>query len=222
MTTTTQKTDFYSEQDRIRKEMQNIRLDITKSKDYKKEIEKLRALDAELSKLKLNKLLDTVNREQARKRANALLAWECEQPQEDPTNTDGSFHKTKVKKYPKLAALEYARGHFKDGTLHTINIGGDKLTMCKTYYTAGQPDTYERPATFNEFLELNSIMIEDFTKEMYFSLKSELDKANEELENAFAKYSSERDRLNIYSLQGFGLITQNDTHQYKYELKQGY
>jgi hypothetical protein len=217
-TSQTAKLSFYDEKERIQRAMQSIRFDL-RGADPQKALTELRALDRELTALNLSNLLENVNREQARKRTEAKLVWECEQPTEDPTNADGSFHKTKVKKYPKLAALEYARGTWENDILKSINVGGERFEMYRTNYKQGETNTYTRPATFEDFLKLNCIMVEPLTLEQYTELKSQVDQANAELEAALEKYSQTRTNLQLHSFQNWGLVSQRDTHQYKFELK---
>jgi hypothetical protein len=210
--------NFYDEKERIQKEMQKLRA-MPWDQNYKEQLTKLKALDKELTELNLHHLLKDINAEQERKRNFALQAWECEEPTEDPTNADGSFHKTKIKKYPILAALQYGRAKWKDGVMKEINVNGHKFDMYRTTYESGKPNQYTRPETFKDFLVLNDIMPEPLTMDQYTKLKEEMDKANAEIDEAIKKYDQKRKELNTYSFQSWGLIEQRNTHFYKYEVK---
>jgi hypothetical protein len=210
--------NFYDEKERIQREMSNLRIDLS-ADNYKINLAKLKALDKELSELNLHQLLKDINAEQERKRNFALQAWKCEEPTEDPTNADGSFHKTKIKKFPILAALQYGRAKWKDGVMKEINVNGHKFDMCQTICESGKPDQYKRPETFKDFLILNHIMPEPLTMEQYKKLKEEMEKANAEIDEAIKKYDQKRKELKTNSFQSWGLIEQRNTHFYKYEVK---
>lgn len=161
-------------------------------------------------------LIRNVNAKQARIRDFARQAYECEQPVEDITCSDGSFHKTKVKKYPKIAALQYARAEFKDGLILELSINGERFRMFKVKYDYNKPNEYTRPETFADFLELNNIMPEDMTAEKFNEISTKLDDAKKEIEKNIEDYKKKLDVLNHHSLSCWGLVGQSAEHLYTY------
>jgi len=200
-------------------ERQELRAQINTATKLEPILAKLKTNEVEIQKLKTIKLLQNVNRTQERKRALALQAWECEQPSEDITCNDGSLHKVKAKKYPKLASLQYLRLTYKDGAYTEMCINGENFYMVKSKYEYNKPTEYTRPATFLEFLELNSIQAEDITNEQFSEFSQKLNEANEELKKAIEIYSQKRNKLNVYQFQNIGLVSQSNEHLYKYEAK---
>lgn len=97
-------------------------------------VKKLKENERQTGILKSERMLAEVNRKQAQLREYAKQVWECEQPTEDITTADGSLHKVKAKKYPKLAALQYLRLTFKDGVTTDISVNGEKFQMVKSKY----------------------------------------------------------------------------------------
>lgn len=189
------------------------------STERKNVFEQINAIDAEIRKLNQLGLLDRVNKEQSQKRAMALQAWEAEQPTEDITTNDGSLHKVKAKKYPKLAAIPYFRAQFKDGILFEISTGRETFQMYRTKYEYGKPNTYTRPETFNDFLDLNGIQPETITIDAYLDFENKLNEANKALEDAIKEYENKRNELKVYKFQNIGLVEQSNTHLYKYTPK---
>ena len=122
---------------------------------------KVKAIEKQIQETRIIDRLDKVNKEQQRKRELALLGWNAEQPSEDITTISGTFHATKVKKYPNLAALPYCTANFEDGKIKELRINGVGFYMVKSEYKSGEPTKYTRPGTFAEFLKLNSITEKD-------------------------------------------------------------
>lgn len=182
-------------------------------------LDKIRAVEAEIKGLKRVQLLENVNRDQNKLRELARLVYDCEQPTEDITTNDGDFHKTKVKKYPKLAALaasEYIRATWKDGYITEIKSGRNTFYMFKTAYNYGQPTQYTKFETFEAFLNQNSIMIEPLTIEQFNETCAKLEAANNLLDEQIKAYEQTREALNISGLSYWGLMGQQSTHLYKY------
>jgi hypothetical protein len=177
---------------------------------------KLKSLENELKEIERAELLSQVNAGQSRLRELARQAYECEQPGEDITCTDGSFHKTKIKKYPKIAALQYASASWEDGKLLRLRINGEKFEMYRTKYEYGKPNEYTRPGTFADFLELNNIMPEPLTMDGYLAMCSKLEAANAELDAAIENYRNKLTGLQIHSFSYWRLVSQSNTHLHKY------
>lgn len=205
--------------EKIQSEMHQLREKFSfKSDEFKNQLAEYKLLEIKLKDLKTEQLLQAVNQAQAEKRKTALLAYNCEEPAEDITTNDGCFHKTKIKKYPNLSALNYARAKFENGKITQLNIGRESFIMY-FIYTEDSIKKYTRPENFNQFLELNNIMLQDISMKEFKTLENELNQANEDLENALKLYDERKNALNIYQLQMLGLITQSNKHIYKYETK---
>lgn len=187
--------------------------------DFKKLKPKINALEEEKRRIELNTLLTNKNREFERLRELAFKVWNIGEILEDITTADGSPHKTKAKKYPALHNIDYLRMKFDDGKITEINAGGQKFTLYKRKFEYNKPTEYTRPANFNEFLELNSLPLKPFTIEEHEQTAKELKEATEELKRAIEKYSHVRNRLDIHSLQFWGLAEQYNVNCYEYKLK---
>jgi len=182
-------------------------------------IEQLNAIENQISLQQRAELLARVNREQAAKRTEAAKVWECEQPETDITTNSREFHAVKVKKYPKLAALQYARATFKDGKMLELETGREKFRMFSVKYEYGKPDTYTRPASFEAFLELNNIMLEDMTTEQFEAIVEANKAINAEFQAAATKFSNQKSELNMHDLSAWGLFSQHNAgHNYEYSV----
>jgi hypothetical protein len=200
-------------------ERQELRAQINTATKLEPILVKLKANEVEIQKLKAIELLRNVNATQERKRILAIQAWNCEQPSEDITCNDGSLHKVKAKKYPILASIKYLSLTYKDGVTTEMRINGERFYMVKSKYEYNKPTEYTRPATFLEFLELNSIQAEDITAEQFSEFSQKLNEANKELEKAIEIYDKKRKELNVYQMQHIGLVNQQNKHLYIYEAK---
>lgn len=161
-------------------------------------------------------LLRQVNSKETRLRELARQAYECEQPTEDITCTDGSFHKTKVKKYPKIAALQYASATWENNKITRLTINGERFNMFQSKYEYGKETTYTRPETFADFLKLNNIAPADITIEQYNEICDKLNVLNEQLKQDIEKYKTGLQSLNYSSLNYWGLIGQHNVNLYEY------
>lgn len=177
----------------------------------------IKAIDKQITTLEREYLLKQINGKQQRLREMALQAWECEQPDNDITCNDGSFHSVKIKKYPKLAALQYGHATFEDNRLTIIRINGEKFRMFNVKYEYNKPNEYTRPSTFAEFLELNSIMQKDMTIQQFNELIEKNNAINAQYEDAIKVFNAQQKELDMYNLSAWGLFSQqNAGHTYKY------
>lgn len=176
----------------------------------------LKVNETALKEIGKSELLKQVNNKYTRLREIARQAFECEQPTEDITCSDGSFHKTKVKKYPKLAGLQYASAKWENNRITRLTINGERFTMYQAKYEYNKKTEYTRPATFAEFLALNSISPADITLQQYNDICEKLTALNEQLKKDIAKYQQGLESLNYHSLNYWGLIGQHDLHCYEY------
>lgn len=173
-------------------------------------LEKIRAKEAEIEEAKIIQVLARVNREQEELRNTAKQVWECEQPENDITTNDGSFHAVKVRKYPNLAALKYPRATWKNGKLWEIEIGRKRFQMFEYVDNT-------RPATFEDFLRLNSIMQAELSLEAFKEIEAQNAAANAEFQAAVKKLDATREKLGISALNYYGLFAQRSAgHIYEY------
>lgn len=179
-------------------------------------LNKMRENEAEIKQLKRIQAVNEVNRKHERLRADAMLLWECEQPTQDITCVDGTLHSTKVKKYPKLAALHHIRAKFQDGLITEITYGGRSFYMYEAKYEYNKPTVYTRPDSFAQFCKMNSILPEPLTIEQYNAACKELDAAKETLKEHVKKYEAELHRIGAYNLSSLGLIGQRNENIYTY------
>lgn len=203
----------------LQREMQNLRISLT-SENYEETVNKMRAIDKQITAAKIAKLLSNVNGKQKRAREAAAQAWECEQPSEDITTNGGDFHKAKVKKYPKLEALKYVSAKFENGFLYVLHVNGEKFTMYETKYEHGKPTEYTRPKTFSDFLRLNHISPADITAEQFKEIANTIKEANEEMQKHIEAYSKKMDILKAYSFECWDLIHKKAEHVYLYHTNQ--
>lgn len=181
----------------------------------------LKANETELAELNKMELLRQVNAKYSRLRDMAKLAWDCEQPTEDITTNDCSFHKTKVKKYPNIAALQYASAKWQDNRITEIRINGERFSMFRVKYGYNKPNEYTRPETLAEFLQLNSIPETEITIQQYNDICSKLQELNAQIDADIKKYNEGLESLKIHTLSHWGLVGQNNTNLYKYSPNRG-
>lgn len=203
----------------LQREMQNLR-DLLTSENYEATVKKMQDIDKQIKAVKVTELLNNVNSKQKRTREAAAQAWECEQPTEDITTNTGDFHKVKVKKYPKLGALQYVNAKFENNILYVLRINGEKFTMYNKKYNGNETPTYTRPASFAEFLQLNHISPEDITAEQFTEIGAKIKEANEELQNHIKAYKEKMDSLNAYSLECWNIISKRSESVYTYYTNQ--
>ena len=177
---------------------------------------RLSEIDAQIHEINIKHLVSEFNRKYARLREIAALAWEAEQPTEDITTNDGSFHKVKVKKYPKLAAIQYCYGVWEDGRLTELRINGEKFSMYKRAYEYNKPTVYIRPDSFDEFLGLNNIPKKDITVEEYNTLAAEAKRLKSVLDEHIAAYKKGLDDIHAHSFNYWGLLEQRNEYLYTY------
>lgn len=181
--------------------------------------EQIRTIEDQIKQQKRIELINKVNREQASKREHARALWSCEEVLEDITTENGSFHKTKVKKYPLLASLQYIKAKYKNGRLLEITYQGETFKMYHTAYEYGKPDQYTRPESFTAFLELNRIMTKDITLEEFNNNAREIEEAKKELEKQIEDYKTRLKAIDIHNLEEWGMITTSANHLRTYETK---
>ena len=180
---------------------------------------KINALEDEKKKVETITLLNAKNTEFTRIRETAAKIWDIGEILEDITTADGSPHKTKVKKYPKLQELKYARLNYQDGRITQISVGRQSFHLYKTESKYGEPTKYTRHESFEDFLKFNGIPPKNITLKQYEEKRAKVEKANAKLDKAMAEYSETAKSLEVYNLQNWGLAEQRNTHQYKYSLK---
>ena len=191
-------------------------IDSLKGSNHDEIMPLLRANEAAIKELDKITLLKNINSKYSRLRDMALQAYECEQPNEDITTNDGSFHKVKVKKYPKIEALKYGRATFENNKLTRLTINGEKFNMFREQYEYNNPTVYTRPETFNEFLALNSIPESDITIEQYNAMAERLNVLNDKLRKDIKEYENGLKMLKISSLNYWGLASQHNVNLYEY------
>lgn len=182
-------------------------------------IQKLNAIDSELKTLRQIEMIKGVNSKYSRLRDLAKLAFEAEKPETDITCNDGSFHAVKVKKFPKLAALPYARAKFEGNKMISLRVNGENFELYKVVYNYNQPNTYEFLETFEEFLKYNSIPLKDFTIEEYKEFTEKLEALNADIKAKIEEYKNKAKELNVYALQHWGLASQSNENFYTYSPK---
>ena len=185
-------------------------------------LSQIKEVEAQIKEIKVSEMINKQNAKYSRLREMAKNAWECEQPTEDITTDSGYFHKTKVKKYPKLAALKYAHANFKDGKLLELTINGERFNMYAAKYEYNKETEYTRPETFNAFLSLNSIPAETFTIEMFKDVSEKINALNTEIEKHIENYKNELEKLKVHSLNYWGLVRQENAKFYQYTPNSGY
>lgn len=182
----------------------------------------IKEIEAQIKVVKISEMINKQNAKYSRLRELAKQAWECEQPTEDITTDSGYFHKTKIKKYPKLAALQYAHAKFEKGKLLELTINGERFYMYPSKYEYNKETEYTRPETFNAFLSLNSIPVETFTVEMFNDISEKMNVLNAEIDKHIENYKNELEKLKVHSLNYWGLVRQDNAKFYQYTPNSGY
>lgn len=200
--------------------LQNEIKNLVNSKDWftnENKVQKVKDIEAEILNIKYLERLNAVNRDQQRKRELAKIAYEAEQPETDITTNSGEFHATKVKKYPKLATIKYLTAKFKDGKYIQLTINGERFCMFTEKHEYNKPTEYTRPATFEEFLKLNSIAPADITIHEFKAMDEKVKEINKEFQDAVKKFDQQKKDLNLYFYSHLGLFKQgNAGHIYEY------
>ena len=200
--------------------LQNEIKNLVNSKDWfinENNVQKVKDIEAEILNIKYLERLSAVNKNQQRKRELAKIAYEAEQPETDITTNSGEFHATKVKKYPKLAAIKYLTAKFKDGKYVQLTINGECFYMFAEKHEYNKPTEYKRPATFEEFLELNSIAPANITIDEFKAMDEKVKEINKEFKDAVKKFDQQKKDLNLYFYNHLGLFKQeNAGHIYEY------
>ena len=211
--------------DQLTKEKNRL-IDLFRETNIKTRIDELlpqiKEVEAKIKVIKISEMINKQNAKYSRLREFAKQAWEAEQPAEDITTDSGYFHKTKVKKYPKIAALQYAHAKFKDGKLLELTINGERFNMYISKYEYNKETEYTRPETFNAFLSLNSIPAETFTIEMFKDVSEKINALNTEIEKHIENYKNELEKLKVHSLNYWGLVRQDNAKFYQYTPNSGY
>ncbi len=177
----------------------------------------LKAIEDKIKVAERLELIKNVNAKHERLRAIAKEVFECEQPSENILCNDGSFHATKIKKYPKLAALKYASGVLKDGLLYELRVNGETFRLYKTKYEYNKPEEHAKIQDFEEFLNYNSIMAKNITIEEYNEIAQKIEAINNEFKEAAEKFSKQKSELDLYNLNHFGLVSQQSVvHIYEF------
>lgn len=184
--------------------------------NHKEVLQQLKENETAIKELNKIDLIKKVNLKYSRLRDMALMAYECEQPTEDITTNDGSFHKTKVKKYPKIAALQYASAKWEDNRIVSFRINGEQFYMYQTKHEYNKDTVYIRPATFSEFLALNTIPEKDITIDEYNAMAEKLKELNTKLQKDMEDYKKGLEELKISSLSHWGLTGQHNVNLYEY------
>lgn len=205
--------------EQIKQQMNEARELLNLRDNFQKYLSIIKPLEAELKEAKTRELLADVNGKYNRLRDMAREIWECEIPTEDITTADGSFHKTKVKKYPKIAALQYLRANWKDNLINFFEYNGIRFFMYRTKHEYGKPTEYTRPASFEDFLELNLIPLREITIREYHEKGEKLNEANEKLREAIKQYDNTIRELNMHTWQCYGLSSQSNLNQYEHKMK---
>ena len=188
--------------------------------DAQTELDELRQIDKDIKDLKRQIVIKEVNRKQSALRDIAKQLFECEKPTTDILCNDGTFHAVKVKKYPKLGALKYVRCKYEDNKITEIEVNGNRFRMYKSIYTYGQKTTFEDVKTFEEFLQLNSIMREDITIEEYNQLTLNCENINNEFKQACERFAHQKKELGLSRLDYYGLLNNNSVGSiYEYTTK---
>jgi hypothetical protein len=182
-------------------------------------LNQIREIEQQVKQIERVKSINDINLKYSKLREKAAKVWECEQVTEDITTEGGSFHKTKVKKYPVLASLDYVRGKFKDGVLFEISLSGESFRMFNVKCEYGKPEQYSRPASFALFLELNSIPLKDLTLQEFEQIETKLNELNSNLEKAISEYKLGLEFLNASSFRYWGYLGQSNENLYKTDLK---
>jgi len=191
-------------------------IDNLTSANHNKTLKLLKENEQAIKELDKIALLKQVNIKYSRLREIALQAYNCELPSEDITTNDGSFHKTKIKKYPNIAALQYASAKWEDNRITQLTINGEKFYMYTTKHEYKKETIYTRPATFSEFLAFNTIPEQYMTIEQYNAMAEQLTALNTKLQKDMEDYKKGLESLKISSLSHWGITGQHNVNLYEY------
>lgn len=164
--------------------------------------------------------IERYNREQAEKRAILKKLLDTERPVEDITNQDGTLHATKVKKYPKLEAINKELWNFsmiqnKADKWIEARTSGDNYRLMFWEYKNSET-IYREFENFEEACKHNGIELKPLNvkKELrnIERLKDETEKMRKQLE----AYSERCKKLNGYTLSSIGAIERRQEYHYNF------
>lgn len=187
--------------------------------DYEEIVGKIKALEEEKRQLNKQKLIDKANKRHKEMRNFLKDVLAVNFPKhEDIQNNDGSFHATKVKKYPKIVALmekyPYTRFTTDNGVYIKAESGRETYTLREPFYSSGKPTVYKDFKTFEDALAYNSIKEKDLTLKQFLKLESKIQKESERIKKEVEKSYQKLKSLDVYYLENENLISQNRNNSF--------
>ena len=177
-----------------------------------KRLQSIKKKEEDAKKVKRWNEKETARRDTLRK----LLALQL--PQEDITNMDGSIHGTKGKKVAGLMELNKDLWRLTlqfdspNKVYKLAEVSGERFYLLRPVYKAGEPDTFEPFASFEDACQYNAIRPEPITVARALKNAERIKAESKKMEAAISKY-----RELIRSIEGrditeMGLISRRNGH----------
>lgn len=192
-----------------------------KGKDPQEILKQLKELEKEEKQARRQEAVNNFNRKYSALRDVALKIWESEyEAPADIVCNDGTLHKVKARKFPKLSALPWGRFKTEQELIIEVSTGGNEWRLYDvTYNGYEKPKTYTKPANFQAFLELNNVPVKDMTLQEYNAISDKLNGLNDGIKKAIDKYKQEVKDLGIYSLNYWHMADQSNENFYTYSIR---
>jgi len=181
-------------------------------------LSELKAIEAKETENKKRRQLEQVNKEHAQKREtlNALIL--CPMPVEDIRVSDGSFHATKIKKYPELQKLvegRYFRFEFAADCYHSAKDGRNRYSIWKPVYE-NQKTSYIPFDSFDAACEFNGILPKELTFAEFQKIESAVIAESNRIKAEISKSQQKMSDLGVYMLSANNLLRSSQSHITEY------
>lgn len=184
--------------------------------------EKIRKAEEKIRVSKKETILKAVNKKHKERKQILKTLLDTELPKEDITNNDGTFHASKIKKYPQIMALKDRFDWLRlkiDGNCNTyikVEIGRDSYDLVETIYKSGEPNEYKPFESFESALSYNRIRAKETTLKQFLSLEKKILKESKRIKEEVEKSYQKIKELDSYFLENENLITRRSSNYYEY------
>ncbi len=174
-------------------------------------VQSIKTLEKEKREAAEIKKLNAVNRKHEERKNFLIELLALEFPKdEDIQNNDGSFHSTKLKKYPSLSEFmekyKYARFTTDKGIYTECKEGRHTYRILRSHYNSGEPNSYTKFESLEEACSYNWIQFKQMTYKKFQALQKSILKESAKMQKAIAIHNEKINSLNAYFLENEQLI----------------
>jgi len=179
----------------------------------------LKAIDAKQTEQRKREKLNQVNTDHAKKREILTALLSVPMPDEDIRVNDGSFHATKIKRYPELKALvdgQYLRFEFAANCYHTAKNSRERFSILEPTYEYGKPDSYKPFESFEAACDYNGILPQEMTFAEFQRIESAVLAESERIKAEISKSQQKMRDLGAFTLSSNNLVRTSQMHVTEY------